>query len=186
MIVRRGDATGSQALDYDAENRLVRFSQAGAVIVEYGYAADGTRLWKRKNQDPNKLQVWIGNIYEEKEQDGTRKTLFHVFAGGQRICTFEPTSVLNGGPNPSSTHVGYYYHQDHLGSSSALSGNTGSQLEVNVHYPFGRTQTAPVHRTGKGRGNRVVLLRGAVLRSGTGPVHPGRYDHPRPRQSAEL
>jgi RHS repeat-associated protein len=142
MIVRRGDTAGSQALDYDAENRLVRFSQAGTVIVEYGYAADGMRLWKRVNQDPNKLQVWIGNIYEEKEQGGTRKTLFHVFAGGQRICTFEPTSVLNGGPNPSTTHVGYYYHQDHLGSSSVLSGNTGSQLEVNVHYPFGRTQTA--------------------------------------------
>lgn len=144
MIVRKGDTTGSQALDYDAENRLTRLSQSGAtpMIVEFGYAADGTRLWKRKNQDQNKLQLWIGNIYEQKEQDGTRKTLFHVFAGGQRICTFEPGSKLAGGTDESL--VSYYYHQDHLNSSSALSSWQGGTqpLEVNVFYPFGRTQTA--------------------------------------------
>ncbi len=136
MIVRRAGTTGSQALEYDAENQLIRLSEAGTVLVEYAYSASGQRLWKRKNQTD--LQVWIGNLYEEKGG----KTLFHVFAGGQRICTFEPTSVLNGGANPSSTHVGYYYHQDQLGSSSVLSGNTGSQLEINAYYPFGRTQTA--------------------------------------------
>lgn len=136
MIVRRGGAAGAEALEYDAENRLTRFSQAGTLVVEYGYAADGARLWKRKNQSD--LQVWIGNLYEEK--DG--KVLYHVFAGDQQVCTFEAASILNGGSGPSTTHVGYYYHQDLLNSSSALSGNTGAQLEVNVWHPFGRTQTA--------------------------------------------
>ena len=142
--MRRGGATGAQALDYDAENRLARLSQANSLVVEYGYAADGERLWKRRNQDPATLQVWVGNHYEEK--DG--KTLFHVFAGGQRICTFEPGSALavNGGGG-AATHVGYYYHQDHLNSSSALSGSAGQQLEVNVWYPFGRTQTASPQAT---------------------------------------
>lgn len=132
MIVR-----DQQALDYDPENRLARVSQSGSppLFVEFGYAADGTRLWKKKNHTD--LQVWIGEIYEEKGG----KVLFHVFAGSERVCTFEAGSVLNGGSGPSTTHVGYYYHQDHLGSSSALSSHDGTKLEANDWYPFGSTQT---------------------------------------------
>ena len=44
MIVR-----SAQAIEYDADNRLVRLSQPGTLVVEYGYAADGERLWKHKN-----------------------------------------------------------------------------------------------------------------------------------------
>jgi len=138
MIVRKGDTTNSQALTYDAQNRLKIFYQAGAVVVEYGYAYDGSRLWKRVNQSATNVQVWIGNNYEEKGG----KVLFHVFAGSQQVCTFETNSTLNGGS--VSTNVGYYYHQDNLGSSSVLSGpgSSGSQLEINAYYPFGRAQTA--------------------------------------------
>jgi RHS repeat-associated protein len=142
MVVRHGGTTNSQALEYDAENRLVRFSEVGRVAVEYGYSASGQRLWRRSyltSTNSPKLQIWIGNHYEEK--DG--KTLFHVFAGGQRVCTFEPGSALaTTGGGGAATHVGYFYHQDHLGSSTVMSGSAGQQLEINAHYPFGRTQTA--------------------------------------------
>jgi RHS repeat-associated protein len=130
MIVR-----GAQALEYDAENRLKRLTQAGTIVVEYGYSAEGERLWKRKNGDNTTLQVWIGNIYEEK--DG--KTLFHVSARDERVCSFEPGSYLAGGTGGSATHVGYYYHEDHLNSSSAMTGAGGELVEGNVWFPFGRT-----------------------------------------------
>ena len=138
MIVRRGGATNSQALVYDAENHLTRFAQAGTnfMLVKYGYAADEARLWKWNNQNPTNLQVWIGSIYEEKGG----KTLFHVYAGGQQVCTFESGSPLAGGSDTNK--VGYYYHQDNLTSSSVLSDSAGNQTEVNAYYPFGRTQTA--------------------------------------------
>jgi hypothetical protein len=55
------------------------------------------------------------------------ETLFHVLAGGQQVCTFEPGSPLMGGSG--TTNVGYFYHEDHLNSSSALSSATGSQLK---------------------------------------------------------
>ena len=132
MIVRHGGLTNSQAMVYDADNRLKIFSQAGKIVVEFGYAADGARLWKRINQSATNLQVFIGNTYEEKGG----KVLLHVFAGGQQVCTFEPTSTLNGGT--ISTNVGYYYHEDNLGSSSALSSSSGTQIEVNAFYPYGR------------------------------------------------
>ena len=140
MIVRQAGSSNSQALVYDAENRLVRFSQANTnfLLVEFGYAGDGTRLYKWVNQSPTNLQVFIGNIYEEKGG----QTLFHVFADGQQVCTFETNSVLFGGT--ITTNVGYYYHEDNLNSSAALSSGslTGTQLEVNVYYPFGRQQIA--------------------------------------------
>jgi RHS repeat-associated protein len=42
----------------------------------------------------------------------------------------------------TSATVSYYYHQDHLGSSSALTTNTGALIESNTWLPFGRAQTA--------------------------------------------
>ena len=136
MIVRHDGLTNSQALIYDPENRLSAIAQAGVFSDEFGYADDGARLWKRIDQNPTNIQIWIGNIYEQKNG----KTLFHVFADGQQICTFEATSALNGGT--STNAVGYYYHEDNLNTSSTLSGPSGSQVEVNVYYPFGRVETA--------------------------------------------
>jgi len=134
MIVRHGGLTNAQAMVYDADNRLKMFSQAGKVVVEYGYAADGTRLWKRVDQSATNVQVWIGNTYEEKGG----KMLFHVYAGGQLVCTFETNSALNGGS--VTTNVGYYYHEDNLNSSCVLSGSGVTAQETNVYYPFGRIQ----------------------------------------------
>jgi RHS repeat-associated protein len=140
MIVRQAGLTNSQSLVYDAENRLVRFSQANTnlLLVKYGYAADGARLWKWDNQAATNLQVWIGNIYEEKGG----KVLYHVYAGGQLVCSFETNSTLFGGSD--TNRVAYYYHEDDLNSSTALSsgGTSGSQIEVNAYFPFGRVMTA--------------------------------------------
>jgi RHS repeat-associated protein len=140
MIVRQAGLTNSQSLTYDAENRLVRFAQAGTnlLLVKFGYAADGTRLWKWNNQSAANLQVWIGNIYEEKGG----KVLYHVYAGGQLVCSFETNSTLFGGSD--TNRVAYYYHEDNLNSSTALSsgGTSGTQIEVDAYYPFGRVMTA--------------------------------------------
>jgi RHS repeat-associated protein len=137
MMVRHGGLTNSQALTYDPENRLTAIAQAGVMSDEFGYASDGARLWKRINQNPTNTQVWIGNTYEEKGG----KVLYHVFAGGEQLCTFETNSLLFGGSDTS--RVAYYYHHDNLNSSSVLSsgGSSGSQVEVDSYYPFGRVET---------------------------------------------
>jgi len=135
MIVRHGSTTNAQAMIYDPENRLSVIAQAGVFADQFGYAYDGARLWKRLNQNPTNPQVWIGNIYEEKQGH----KLFHVYAGNDQVCTFETNSPLWGGS--ISTNIGYFYHQDNLSTSSALSSSGGTQAEVNVYYPFGSTQT---------------------------------------------
>ena len=111
---------------------------ADGQLVKYGYAAAGARLWKWDNQAATNLQVWIGNIYEEKGG----KVLYHVYAGGQLVCSYETNSTLFGGSD--TNRVAYYYHEDNLNSSTTLSsgGTTGTQIEVDAYYPFGRVQTA--------------------------------------------
>lgn len=65
-----------------------------------------------------------------------------ALAHTRQVCTFETNSVLYGGSD--TNRVAYYYHEDSLNSSSALSsgGSPATQVEVNVYYPFGRMQTA--------------------------------------------
>jgi RHS repeat-associated protein len=68
--------------------------------------------------------------------------LYHVYAGGQLVCSFETNSTLFGGSD--TNRVAYYYHEDNLNSSTALSsgGTSGTQIEVDAYYPFGRVMTA--------------------------------------------
>jgi RHS repeat-associated protein len=141
LIVRQGGLATAQALAYDGENQLTNIAQAGVQDVQFGYAADGARLWKQVNQDPARVSVWIGNIYEEKlDANKFKHTLFHVFAGSQQVCTFEAGSALNGGS--TSGAIGYYYHEDNLTTTSVLTDSLGNSQEVDAYYPFGTTETA--------------------------------------------
>src|SRR5688572_12153997 len=76
-----------QVLEYDEENRLKRVSHPSPDI-RFGYADDGTRLWRKSSQSG--LTVWIGGIYEER----AGKRLCHVHANGQLIATFEQGGFL--------------------------------------------------------------------------------------------
>jgi RHS repeat-associated protein len=73
-----------QVLSYDQENQLKQLT--GTNTVTFGYADGGQRLWRQGGT----LDIFIGGIYELR---GT-KVLCHVFAGGRRICTFEPAGQV--------------------------------------------------------------------------------------------
>ncbi|MDX6766087.1 MAG: toxin TcdB middle/N-terminal domain-containing protein [Candidatus Methylacidiphilales bacterium] len=77
---------GDQTLTYDPENRLASVT-GGNATTTFGYAHDGSRLWKYNGTH---YTIWIGGIYEIK--DG--KTLCHVLADGKRLCTFEPAGGM--------------------------------------------------------------------------------------------
>jgi hypothetical protein len=65
---------------------------------------------------------------------------FKASAFQRQIFSFEVNSPLLGGSD--STKVGYYYHQDNLNLSSALSDSSKNPIKANIYYLFGRTQTA--------------------------------------------
>ncbi len=115
MLVR-----GMQRLDYDPENRLSLVTSTNSTTI-FGYADSGARLWK---QTGTNLQVWIGDIYEEKKG----QVLFHVSANGKSVCTFDSTG----------TNVFEYYHSDHLRSTSVLTDKNGSRVQHHEYSAFGR------------------------------------------------
>jgi RHS repeat-associated protein len=125
MIVR-----GNQRLSYDPENRL-SFVATVTATTTFGYAGTGERLWAKSGT--NGLQVWIGNLYEE--QNG--KPLYHVFADGKRICTFEQEAGNVSGYNPATQEF-YFYHPDYLGSSSVLTERNGTEVQHYEYSAFGR------------------------------------------------
>ncbi len=152
MISRYG-----QKLDYDSENRLSRLTTLTQTNT-FGYAGDDERLWK---QGPNGLQVWIGGIYEEKQG----KVLFHVVAGGQKVCTFDATG----------TNVFEYYHADHLHSTSILTDTNGLRIQHHEYSAFGRDRFTE-STTAFPLSHRFT---GQVLDEDTGLYHYGaRYYDP--------
>jgi len=119
MLVRR-----KQSLVYNPENRLVASAVSNRVTT-FGYADDGTRLWKQP-PGTNGLQVWIGGIYEEKNG----KTLFHISAGDRLVYTaFSPDGS-----------AGEYYHPDHLHSAQVMSTNSGALTQHYEYTAYGNTR----------------------------------------------
>ena len=119
MLVRR-----KQSLVYNPENRLVASAVSNRVTT-FGYADDGTRLWKQP-PGTNGLQVWIGGIYEEKNG----KTLFHISAGDRIVYT----------AFSSDGSAGEYYHPDHLHSAQVMSTNSGALTQHYECTAYGNTR----------------------------------------------
>jgi len=101
-----------QALAYDVESRLRQVND-----IYYFYNDDGERV--RKTSFAGET-VWIDDIYE---REGGWRILCHVQAGGKRIVTFS----ADGGEV-------YYYHADHLGSSSLMTDYNGSLVSQQYGY----------------------------------------------------
>jgi RHS repeat-associated protein len=84
MINRNG-----QTLVYDEENRLIQVVNGSILDVHFGYDYAGTRLWKF-NKNNNQYTCFVSPLYEYRESDAAG--LCYVYAGGQRIAAFRPTS----------------------------------------------------------------------------------------------
>jgi RHS repeat-associated protein len=77
--------------------------------------------------------TYIGSLYEITSEVGSsisevRKK--HIFAGANRIATIE---LQSSNPEPRI----YYYHSDHLGSSSVITDSTGAQVSHYEYTPYG-------------------------------------------------
>ena len=68
--------------------------------------------------------VYIGKLYECTSGTCTK----YIFAGSNRVAMKTGTSV-------------YYYHTDHLGSSSVMTDSSGIVKEEIYYYPYGKTRS---------------------------------------------
>jgi RHS repeat-associated protein len=122
-------------LVYDVNNHMA-YAVTPTNLTQFGYDGDGVRLWEQSST--NTLQVWIGNDYEEKNG----QILFHVYAGGRQVCTFDKTG----------TNVFQYYHPDDLTSTSIQTDQNGNQIQNYGYSAFGQsryTQSSTVFKVSR-------------------------------------
>jgi RHS repeat-associated protein len=110
-----GNMTSSpgKTLTYDYDNRPVSIS--GTTFV---YDFSGQRVKKNAT-------IYIGKLYECTGGTCTK----YIFAGGNRIAYKTGSAV-------------YYYHTDHLGSSSIITNTSGTKVNELYYYPYGKTRYA--------------------------------------------
>jgi RHS repeat-associated protein len=96
---------------YDYDNRPTNI---GSTTFTYDFS--GQRVKKNGT-------VYVGKLYECNGSSCVK----YVFAGSNRIVS------------KSSSNT-FYYHTDHLGSSSIITNSAGNKVQETYYYPFGETR----------------------------------------------
>ncbi len=120
-------------IDYNDRNLTSRISSGGATLAEYEYLADGTKL-RAVDGSGNGYQYRGSLIYTQTAgQSGTPViTLDCALTSAGRIVRENTDDGL-------STYKVQHYLRDHLGSvRSVIDGDTGTVIETNDYYPFGK------------------------------------------------
>lgn len=121
-------SAGSNSYGYDANGNM---TSKNGVSIQYNYdnmpkSMNGTTFvydYSGHRVKKNST-VYIGKLYECTS--GT--CIKYIFAGSNRVAMKTGTSV-------------YYYHTDHLGSSSGMTDSSGIVKEEIYYYPYGKTRS---------------------------------------------
>lgn len=106
----------TRQISYNADNMPVQIIRNGS-ITSLTYDGDGTRA---KKTALSGTTYYIGEHFEVINGLQTK----HVFAGNLRIAKVSSIGV-------------YYYHKDHIGSSSVMTNMNGNLVETSNYMPFG-------------------------------------------------
>jgi RHS repeat-associated protein len=109
---------GGRTITYDYENRPTSIIKNGVTVISiYDYSG------RRVKKIATGTTIYIGKLYECTGGNCVK----YVFAGNMRIAS------------QSSNHT-YFYHSDHLGSSSIITDERGNKAQETYYYPFGETR----------------------------------------------
>ncbi len=123
MIAWSEKGTGrNRTMAWDEENRLTKVTDAS--ITEFKYDDTGMRISKKGNSGE---VLYVNPNYTIRDGGIISK---HVFAGNTRVASKVASSEAGGT---------YYYHADHLGSSSVVTNQTGAYHESLEYFPYGET-----------------------------------------------
>jgi len=114
------DQVVTRTVAYDADNMPTQIVR-GTTTVNFTYDGTGTRI--KKEVSGGSTTLYIGAHYEVKDSVITK----YIFGGNLRLA------VLKGS-------LTYYYHKDHLGSTGAITDDTGAKVESAEYHPFGTTR----------------------------------------------
>jgi len=137
-------ATLTRSLLWDEENRLKKTTDTStslsagttgtnSIVTTYGYGADGMRAVKKGKYG---TVQYVSENYVVRNKDLISK---HVFAGNTRLVSNIVMREEKSGKMVSTEQGCYYYHADHLGSSSVVTDKDGKFYEQLEYFPYGET-----------------------------------------------
>ena len=102
------------------------------VEMAFQYDSSGQRVRKVVEDCSVKASetLYVSPSYEIETDLGQTVVRKHIFAGSKRVCTVETME-------PGGSAGMHYCLQDHLASSKAMVGESGSQTETMTYAPFG-------------------------------------------------
>ena len=112
---------------YNEFNQLIRVIDSGDILEEYTYDQDGSRVKKveylpsgtRTTYYPNK------NLVRVVDSSGTKDTYYYYDDVGNLLYRKDPDGQK------------FYYHPDHLGSTTLITDDSGNVVEETSYLPFG-------------------------------------------------
>lgn len=128
-------------IDYDCENRPIKITDTAGTITEFAYDYSGQRVYKKVSSGAvSSEDYYVGNIYEENYavDSSTTVPLYHsttnyVYAGSIRVAAIVKEN--------SDLNQTYYYHGDHLGSSSIITDGSGTVIRNISYQPWGKVHS---------------------------------------------
>jgi RHS repeat-associated protein len=128
-----GNMTGGAGRTYTwtADNMPLTIVQ-GSTTTSFVYDGDGGRVKKTVGSTTIR---YISKLYECEVVSSNASCSRYVWAGDTRIAVV-PDSATAQNCNPAC-----YYHADHLGSSSVITGPTGMLVERMTYYPYGEVKS---------------------------------------------
>jgi RHS repeat-associated protein len=117
-------------LTYDEDHRLVALNDAtGAVKQRNGYDPSGLRIWRQEKD--GSMTVYASPYFDVEGKTGIK----HIFAGELRVAS--ALGVFKSGgyqpAAPKDAPTAYYFHGNHLGSTSVTT-DEDAQVHQSLEY----------------------------------------------------
>jgi RHS repeat-associated protein len=121
---------------WDEDNRLQEVKDSGRQVARFKYDADTNRVVKRGERGET---LYVNPWYVAALGRNSK----HIFAGKTRIITKLETFPTSEGYGTGVQNLReifqYYYHPDHLGSTSYATDISGEVYQHLEYFPFGET-----------------------------------------------
>ncbi|HBP22026.1 MAG TPA: hypothetical protein DEA08_30110 [Planctomycetes bacterium] len=120
---------GTTRYAYDVDGHLTRAQLPGGQTVRYGYAPNGTRLWREDGEGKTEFLNDLAHVAGELRGGQVVRSYVH----GEEVD--DVLALETGGQS-------YYYHYDAVRSVTALSDGEGQVAASYRYSPFGETLAA--------------------------------------------
>ena len=150
-LISKTEGTGTTQFQWDFENRLVQVVTPSAGSASYKYDALGRRIQRVPSTGVSTNFIYDDqDVVKDINSDGTTAEYLNGPGVDNKIRQ-----------KSSSTSTTYYFSQDHLGSTTALTGTTGKLVERISYDAYGNSAGSTRTRygfTGRERDSLTGLL----------------------------